>query len=287
MHVDADVVVCSSSGWAHGVRTKGRKVVYCHAVARWLAQPDRYLGGGESARAVAARAALTAASPVLRRWDARAAHSATRYQANSAVTRDAVREQYGIEATVLHPPTTGIDVPARAVRGLAPGFLLAVSRLLPYKNVDVVCAAFAQLPDRRLVVVGDGPERERLHAAAPGNVEFRSHLTDGELRWCYEQAVGLVTASHEDFGLTVLEAAAAGRPVAALRAGGYLETVRAGTTGVFFDSPSPDAIAAAVTELGGRTWDADVIRAHAADFAPDRFRASVRAVVGELVDLDS
>ena len=120
--------------------------------------------------------------------------------------------------------------------GLEPGFLLSVTRLLPYKNVDVVTAAFARLPDQRLVVVGDGPERERLRASAPANVEFRTRLSDEELRWCYEQSAGLVAASHEDFGLTVLEAAAAGRPVAALRAGGYLETVRADTTG----AGSPD-----------------------------------------------
>jgi glycosyltransferase involved in cell wall biosynthesis len=287
MRVDADVVVCSSSGWAHGVRTTGRKVVYCHAVARWLAQPDRYVGALGSTRAVTARAALTAATPALRRWDAQAARSAQRYLVNSMVTRDAVRSHYDVEATVLHPPTTGITEPARAVAGLDPGFFLSVTRLLPYKNVDVVAAAFARLPDQRLVVVGDGPERERLRASAPANVEFRTRLSDGELRWCYEQSAGLVAASHEDFGLTVLEAAAAGRPVAALRAGGYLETVRADTTGVLFDLPTPDAIAAAIAELRTRQWDLHVIRAHADRFAPDRFRSSLQSVVGELLDTPS
>jgi glycosyltransferase involved in cell wall biosynthesis len=287
MRVDAEVVVCSSSGWAHGVRTTGRKVVYCHAVARWLAQPDRYVGALGSTRAIAARTVLTAATPALRRWDARVARSADRYLANSAVTRAAVRAHYGIEAHVLHPPTTSISESARPVTGLAPGFFLAVTRLLPYKNVGVVAAAFERLPEQRLLVVGDGPERERLRTSAPANVEFRTRLSDGELRWCYEQCAGLVAASHEDFGLTVLEAAAAGRPVAALRAGGYLETVRADTTGVFFDAPTPLGVADAIAELRARQWDPDVIRAHAAAFAPDRFRSAVQTVVGELLDSSS
>jgi glycosyltransferase involved in cell wall biosynthesis len=285
MHVDADVVVCSSSGWAHGVRTDAPKVVYCHAVARWLAQPDRYLGGDDSGRTQAARGALTLASPALRRWDTHAARSAARYVANSAVTRDYVHTHYGIEARVIHPPATVLDAPARPLPGLAPGFLLVVSRLLPYKHVDAVIAAFATLPDERLLVVGHGPERARLRAQAGANVEFRDHLDDGELRWCYEQAAGLVAASREDFGLTVLEAAAAGRPVAALHAGGFLETVVDGTTGVFFADPDPRAIADAVTRLRARPWDEHAIRAHAAEFAPARFRARMRDVVDEVAAL--
>jgi len=282
MHVDADVVVCSSSGWAHGVRTRAPKIVYCHAVARWLSQPDRYLGDEETVRTRASRAGLTVATPLLRRWDARAARSATRYLTNSAVTRDAVREHYDIDATVVHPPVPALDVPARPLPGLVPGFLLVVSRLLPYKQVDVACSALAALPHERLLVVGHGPEHDRLRALAPSNVTFRDHLDDGELRWCYEEASALVALSYEDFGLSVLEAAAAGRPVVALRAGGYLETVVDGTTGTFVDAPVPAAVAAAITQLRARSWDAAAIREHAAGFAPERFREQLRAAVAEV-----
>jgi glycosyltransferase involved in cell wall biosynthesis len=285
MRVDADVVVCSSSGWAHGVRTTAPKVVYCHAVARWLAQPGRYLGDDSSLRTRAARATLSLATPALRRWDAHAARSATRYLANSAVTRDFVVEHYGIDAEIVHPPATPLDASARPVTGIAPGFHLVVSRLLPYKHVDAVCEAFAALPDERLLVVGDGPERAHLLASAPANVVLRDRLDDGELRWCYEQCSGLVAASREDFGLTVLEAAAAGRPTAALRDGGYLETVIEGRTGVFFDAPTPDAIADAVTRMRVAPWDHDTIRAHAAHFSPDGFRARLQSVVDEVAAL--
>jgi glycosyltransferase involved in cell wall biosynthesis len=283
MHVDADVVVCSSSGWAHGVRTRVPKIVYCHAVARWLSQPDRYVGGEETVRARTSRAGLAVATSVLQRWDVRAARSASRYVANSAVTRDAIREHYGIDATVVHPPVTELDAPARPLPGLAPGFLLVVSRLLPYKQVDVVCAALAELPHEQLLVVGHGPERDRLETLAPANVVFRDHLDDGELRWCYEQASALVALSFEDFGLSVLEAAAAGRPVVALRAGGYLETIVEGKTGVFVETPEPAALAAAITRLRARSWDATVIRGHAAGFAPERFREQMHDAVARVI----
>jgi glycosyltransferase involved in cell wall biosynthesis len=285
MRVDADVVLCSSSGWAHGVRTHAPKVVYCHAVARWLSQPDRYLGNGDHLRATVSRGGLAVAGPAHRLWDRRAAASATRYLANSRVTQEAVRRHYGIEADLLQPPASRIEQPPRALAGVSPGFFLCVTRLVPYKNADVVCAAFEALPGERLLVVGHGPERDRLGAVAPANVEFRDHLGDDELRWCYEQCAGLVAASHEDFGLTVLEAAAAGRPAATLRAGGYLETVVDGTTGVFFDQPEPGAVADAVTRLRNATWDADVIRAHAAGFSPERFHTALHDAVDEALKL--
>jgi glycosyltransferase involved in cell wall biosynthesis len=204
---------------------------------------------------------------------------------NSVVTQDAVREHYGIDAELLQPPTSRIDAPPRAVADLRPGFFLCVTRLLPYKNVDLVCAAFEQLPAERLLVVGHGPERERLGEVAPTNVEFRDHLGDDELRWCYEQCAGLVAASHEDFGLTVLEAAAAGRPAAALRDGGYLETVLEGKTGVFFDRPEPREIAAAVATVRATTWDDDVIRAQAAQFSPEHFHHELRTAVDAVMRL--
>jgi len=163
--ISADLVVCSSSGWAHGVHTEGRKVVYCHAPARWLYQRDRYVA--ESSRST--RMALGALAPALRRWDRRAARSADRYLANSARTRGLIREVYGIDAEVV-PPPHGVDAtgPQRPTAGLEDGFVLCVSRLLPYKNVDLVIDAFRDRPDQ-LVVVGQGPEAARLARTAGAN----------------------------------------------------------------------------------------------------------------------
>ncbi|MBV8195149.1 MAG: glycosyltransferase [Candidatus Dormibacteraeota bacterium] len=276
--LDAPVTLVSSSGWAHGVRVTGRKIVYCHNPARWLYQRDRYLGSQQGA----ARAAMRILGPPLQRWDRRSARSANRYLCNSTATRRRIRECYGIDAEVLHPPPALDPLgPYEPIAGVEPGFVLCVSRLLPYKNVDAVIAAAEAIAGPRLVVAGEGPERRRLQAAASDKVHFAGRVDDAQLRWLYANCTGLVAASHEDFGLTPLEAATFGRPVAALRGGGYLDTVSEGNTGVFFDAPRPMEIAAAVREMLGRAWDADMITERAAAFSEPRFAARLREVVDE------
>jgi glycosyltransferase involved in cell wall biosynthesis len=267
LEVEADVVFCSSSGWAHAARTTGRKVVYCHAPARWLYQADRYLRGRRGPASVA----LAALRRPLLEWDRRAAASADRYLANSTEVARRIRSIYGIEAEVLPPPPALEPGPEELVDGLEPGFFLCVSRLLPYKNVDAVIAALRSLPDERLVVVGSGPDQRRLAADAPANVVFRPSVTDEQLRWLYHASVAHVSASYEDFGLTPLEAASFGRPSAVLRFGGFLDTVVDGETGVFFDEPRPEAIREALAEVRGRTWEETVLRAHAERFSSTRF----------------
>ena len=279
LHVDADVTICSSSGWAHGARVSGAKIVYCHNPARWLYQADQYLAGSSRLSAVG----LAALAPPLRRWDARAAATADRYLVNSRAVRSRVGDIYGIDAEVV-PPPVDIDVggPRQAPAGLAPGFLLCVSRLLPYKNVAAVIEAFARRPSLHLVVVGAGPQAEALHASAPANVTILGRVTDAELRWLYGASVGLVAASYEDFGLTPIEAAAFGRPTAALRWGGFLDTLVEGTTGVYFDEPTPAAIATAIDTLVTETWSEAVLTGHAAQFSTDRFLASMSAIVDDI-----
>ena len=221
--VDADVVLCSSSGWAHGVHAAAeRKVVYCHSPAKWLYEPGRYLAGASPI----ARVTVAALRPSLVRWDAHAAHRARRYLTNSTAMKTRIRGTYGIEAEILPPaPTLDPAGPASAVPGLEPGFFLCVARLISYKNVDAVIGAFASLPGERLVVVGSGPLERVLRRAAGGNVTLLGAVSDEELRWLYRESIATVAASYEDFGLTPLEAAGFGRPSAVLRWGGFLDTV--------------------------------------------------------------
>jgi glycosyltransferase involved in cell wall biosynthesis len=281
--IEADVLLASSTGWAHGFPTTGRKVVYCHAPARWLYQSDRYLGPardsgsgsapGGATRWIAAQA-LGMLAPGLRRWDRRAAATADRYLANSTVTARAIREVYGIEAEILPPPPAMLPGGAEtAVEGVEPGFLLCVARLLPYKNVDVVIEAVRRTPGARLVVVGDGPERAALEHRVRDlpRVHLAGRVDDARLRWLYRNSAALVAASYEDYGLSPLEAAAFGRPSVVLRDGGYLDTVRDGVTGEFFDAPDPDLVAEAAGRALARTWDPTVLTAHADDFAAGRF----------------
>jgi glycosyltransferase involved in cell wall biosynthesis len=278
LRIPAEFAVCSSSGWAHGARVAGRKVVYCHAPARWLYQTSRNLGDA----GVGSRAALAALRQPLERWDRKAASSAHRYLANSSWIAREIGRTYGIDAEVVHPPVAiDIDAPRQAVDGIEPGYVLCVSRLLPYKNVDAVVAAFARLRGERLVVVGEGPAEARLRGIAETNVHFQGSVGDAELRWLYEHARCLVAASYEDFGLTPIEAAAFGKPTAALRFGGYLDTVREGETGVFFERPDPEEIASGLTALLAQNWDAAEIRRHAASFSEERFTSRLREIADE------
>jgi glycosyltransferase involved in cell wall biosynthesis len=278
LHVPANVVLCSSSGWAHGVSSEGKKVVFCHAPARWLYQPDAYLGS----RRPLARSVLGAFRSRLARWDRRAAGSAHRYLANSTIVRSQILEHYGIEAEVVPPPHS-IDPRGEAtpIAAVDAGFFLCVSRLLPYKHVDAAIEAFRGLRGQRLIVVGSGPQERRLRATAPPNVLLLGSVSDTQLRWLYANTAGLVAASFEDYGLTPLEAAAFGKPTAALRWGGYLDTVRAGETGVFFDRPEPASIRRAVLELAQAAFPEVRLRAHADAFSEERFIQRLRALVEE------
>ncbi|MDU0347531.1 glycosyltransferase [Actinomyces sp. MRS3W] len=288
MRVDADIMVASSTGWAHGFRTTGRSLVYCHSPARFLHLRDQYLG---TAPRVSVRAlGLAALRPALLRWDRRAARRADCYLANSTIVAERIARVYGIDAKVLFPPG-GLDAaaaqdPIDEVAAWAgpgwPGFHLVVSRLMPYKNVDVVLEAFRRMPQERVLVIGRGPEAERLAAMAPDNARLLAGLSDAQMRWAYAHATALLAPSFEDFGLTPLEAYAFGTPVLALRGGGYLDTVKEGTTGLFLEEATPAAVVDAVERAGNRHWEAEAIRAHGAGFSEERFATALHAEVAAL-----
>lgn len=275
--VSTDVALCSSSGWAHGVPTDGRKVVYCHNPARWLYQADDYFAGAGRALRLA-RPVVGALSGRLRAWDRRAALSADVYLANSTSVRDRIRAVYGIDAEVLHPPVmlTPSDV-LEPVPGIEPGFLLTVSRARGYKNTQLVIDAVTKLPGRQLVVVGAVAEPD-----AHPQVRAVSGVPDAQLRWLYAHATALVAASHEDFGLTPVEANTFGTPVVALRAGGYLDSVVEGLNGVFFDEEDPASVADAVRRLDQMGLDRAAVAAYATRFGFEHFSARLRELCGDI-----
>lgn len=273
------MVICSSSGWAHGARTDGRKVVYCHNPARWLYQRSDYLGDHPS---VISRLALGTASAYLTKWDRRAARSAHRYLANSSVVRRRIQIAYGVDAEVLPPPASlSPEQPREAVAGLHEGFFLCVGRLRPYKNVGSTIGAFATLPDEQLVVVGSGPDQEALRRSVSTNVHLVGEVSDDQLRWLYANCRAVVSAAREDFGLTPIEAAVFGRPSVTLRWGGFLDTVVEGETGMFFDQPEPGLIACAIKELIALDPSPSTVRDHGALYDERRFMARLQEVVAE------
>ena len=261
--IDADLLLTSSSGWAHGLRVKagGRVVVYCHNPARWL-YGEKYFGASSARQRLAG-----ALRPWLRRWDHTAALRADAYVANSLTTRARIRACYGIDSAVVHPP-----VEVRRFTPTARGErLLVVSRLLPYKRVDIVVEA-ATRAGLGLDVVGTGPELSRLEALAGPGVTFHGRADDWTVTKLMQSCRAFCLPGVEDFGITAVEAQAAGKPVIAFGAGGALETVDAGTTGVFFNEPTPEAFLEALRRCDELTMDPHVIATRAYRFSPGAFR---------------
>ncbi|MDQ6747539.1 MAG: glycosyltransferase, partial [Candidatus Dormibacteraeota bacterium] len=245
----------------------------------WVYHRDDYAGRGPSLAAAAARVV----QPILKSWDQRAARSATRYVTSSANIRQQIRDVYGLEPEVVPPPAALLPGGSEtAVEGTQPGYLLCVSRLLPYKHVDAVAGAMRALPAERLVIVGDGPEASSLATTVPANVTLLGAVSDAQLRWLYRNADALVAASYEDYGITPLEAAAFGKPSVVLRQGGFLDTVVEGETGVFFDTPEAEAIAVALRAMRTARFEPAAIAAHAAGFSEARFIARLRDIVDEV-----
>lgn len=273
--IDDSVVLCSSSGWAHGVHCTGRKIVYCYTPARWIYQSSRYAGDRQGMKVVA-----LASRRLLQRWDQRAASTADQYLAISTVVRERIQHAYHRDAEILPPPPT-VDASGSQdqVPGLSPGFFLCVARLLPYKKVDAVVSAFGSLTEERLVVAGSGPDESKLRALAPPNVSFLGRVPESQLRWLYANCQGVVSSSYEDYGLTPLEGATFGKPSAVLRWGGFLDTVVEGVTGVFFDEPDGALIAQAIRRLATEPFDPDELRRRAAEVSEDNFIRRLRAVV--------
>ena len=273
-----DLVISSSSAWAHGVIAGEHAVhvCYCH-------NPFRYAWNARE-QALAGHAAVTrlALSVVFRRWrewDWIAAQRVDRYVANSETTKARISRYFGREAAVVHPPVeTGRFSPA------TPGEeYVVLTELMPHKRVDVAVRAFTAMR-RPLTVIGDGPDARRLRRLAGPTVRFTGRIPDEQVAARLAQARALIVTATEEFGIAAVEAQAAGRPVIALREGGVRETVAEGVTGVFFDAPDPEALAAAVTGFDALAVDPlDCVR-NAERFGADRFAQGIAGVVADARD---
>jgi glycosyltransferase involved in cell wall biosynthesis len=257
-----DIVVSSSHAVAKGVVTRPRQLhlSYVHTPMRYAWDlREEYLRAagldrgplGWGARWVLER---------LRQWDMRSANGVDVFLANSAHVAGRIRKAYGREAEVLHPP---VDTAAFPLWETKQDFYLTVSRLQPYKRVDLLVEAFARMPDRRLVVIGDGPEMRRLRAMASSNVRLLGRLPTPEVVAHMQRARAFLFAGIEDFGIVMAEAQACGTPLIALGQGGAAEIVR-GETGVLFGEQTADAVIEAV-----QTFERDAGR-----FAPESCRAN-------------
>lgn len=279
-----DLIVSSSHCVAKGaIAPRGvPHVCYCHTPMRYIwDQFDAYFGPGRSS--VPVRLAMRAAAPRLRAWDRESARRVTAFVANSSYVRSRIRTCWSRDATVVHPPVAVDRFRPAAQRD---DFYLVLGALVPYKRVDLTIDAFTRL-GRKLVIVGDGPERDRLRARAGPGIEFRGRLTDEEVADCLGRCRALVHAGVEDFGISLVEAAAAGAPVIAFAEGGAAEIVidgpdDAGSTGVLFRRQTPDVLARAIESFEGRRFDRTRLVERAAEFAVGSFLDGMRRVIEPL-----
>lgn len=272
-----EIIISSSHAFAKGVLTSAEQfhVSYVHSPMRyaWDLYHD-YLedyGLTRGIKGVLAHAMFHH----LRQWDRNTANNVDLFLANSAYVARRIWRTYRRPAVVLHPPVDVERIPFAAEKE---DFYLTVSRLVSYKRVDLIVQTFAQMPQRRLVVIGDGPESARLRAMSLPNVSFLGYQPDAVVHDHLARARAFLFAATEDFGITPVEAQAAGTPVIAYGRGGALETVRGldgdkPPTGLFFDQQEAAALVAAIKRFEACSSEitAQACRDHALGFARARF----------------
>jgi glycosyltransferase involved in cell wall biosynthesis len=276
--IDADVVLASSSGWSHIARVNPRAlhVVYCHTPARWLYRREHLKVPDMRSR----REAI--ARPVLRQFrsvDRTAALRSDLYIANSANVQRRIRSAYAIDAALV-PPPVDVDRFRPTPRGER---LLAVSRLLPYKHVELLVRT-ATRAGIGLDVVGQGPLLPTLREIAGPCVTFHGGVDDDVVAELMQACSAVCIAAEEDFGLVAVEAQAAGKPVVAYGRGGSLETVDEGLTGIFFHERTEESVIAAITASERLDTSPEEIAARARRFSPAAFRARLAQVLEEALE---
>ncbi len=275
-----DLVISSSYAVAKGVITGPEQlhVCYCHSPIRYAWDLEReYLrtaGLDRGVRGFFARALLH----YIRIWDLRTVNGVDHFIANSRFVGGRIRKFYARTSTVIHPPVdTDRFIPVTECGD----YFLTASRFVPYKKIDLIVEAFAKMPGRKLVVVGDGPDFAKIKERASENVQMMGALPHERLVELMQRARAFVFAAKEDFGIVPVEAQACGVPVIAFGEGGVTESVVDGETGVFFDEQTPERIVAAVTEFEEMEFDPLRIRANAERFGPMRFRSELLDFVEE------
>lgn len=272
-----DVVLSNKSGFCHGVLTGPDTVhiCYCLTPTRYVWTYDAY-----ARREGLGRLAALVLAPVLnwqRVWDRAAADRVDHFVAISREVQARIRKYYRRESTIIYPPVEAERFAAQPI-ARPDDYYLVVSRLIPYKSIDLAVQAFGQL-GLPLVVGGTGRDRARLEGMARPNVKFLGNVPPADLPGLMARCKAFIFPGYEDFGITPLEAMAAGRPVIAYAAGGALDTVIDGVSGVFFDQPTPESLAAAVRRFEDMSFDPGAIRAHAEGFDRSVFERELAAFV--------
>ncbi|MDP2726827.1 MAG: glycosyltransferase [Dehalococcoidia bacterium] len=276
-----DLVISNSSGFCHGVATTDATchINYCLTPPRYVWGLDQY--AAREQLGTMAKAVLPLVTRHLRRWDLRAAAGIDHFIAISRVVQERIGRFYGREAAIIYPPVNTSDLHTTIERG---DYFLIVSRLVPYKRIDLAVAAFNEV-GWPLLVVGEGRDRAALERLASPNVQFLGRRPRDEVRELMARCRAFIFPGEEDFGIAPVEAQAAGRPVIAYAGGGALETVLDGVSGLFFRETTPQSLVEALIRFSQieQSFDARVIREHAQRFDTSVFRERITAFIADRI----
>jgi glycosyltransferase involved in cell wall biosynthesis len=277
---DYDVVLSNKSGFCHGLHAgpETLHICYCLAPTRYIWNLDAYLDRENFGRST--RLAAQIVARLYRRWDYAAAQRVHHFIAISTEIQQRIQTTYHRDSTIIYPPVeTARFVPSAAVDE----YFLIVSRLIPYKRIDLAVQACTQL-GLPLVIGGKGRDRERLEAMAGPTVKFLGYVPDADLPGLFARCRAFIFPGLEDFGITPVQAQAAGRPVIAFKGGGALDTVIPGKTGLFFEEQSVESLIHALQSFDDTRYEPALIRAHALQFDSEVFRQSITGYVDRAWD---
>jgi glycosyltransferase involved in cell wall biosynthesis len=270
-----DLVVSNKSAFCLGVKTAPgtRHICYCLTPTRFIFDFDAYAARERIPGAT--RIVLRALNCALRRWERDAAQRVTEFIAISREVRERIKRCYGRDATIIYPP---VQVSQFAVSRQDDGYFLIVSRLLPYKRIDLAIEACNQL-GLPLVIAGDGRDRDRLARLAGPTVTLLGRVDNDRRLQLLSGCRAFIFPGLEDFGIAPIEAMACGKPVIAYAGGGSLDTVIDGRTGLLFCEPTAGSLAQAIQRFAGLAFHPDRIRAHAERFGVERFKRELLKIV--------
>jgi len=271
-----DIIISSSHAVAKGIKKKINQlhITYCHSPMRYAwDQTEHYLQGFKG---VVAKLFMK----YLRKWDLKSAANVDFFIANSHHIAEKIERIYKRNAEVIYPP---VDTDKFEIGNKKEDYYLTASRMVPYKKLDLVVEAFNQMPDKKLVVIGSGPEKDELRSLADSNIKVVGYQDRGSLKLFMQKAKAFVFTAEEDFGIIVVEAMACGTPIIALNKGGAKESVINGTTGFLFDEQSSESIKNAVMQFENRkdSFDPLTIRKHSQKFGRIIFEENIKNFVDE------
>lgn len=275
-----DAILSNKSGFIHGLNTSPtqKHLCYCLAPTRYVWDYQSYAQRESMGRVT--DALLSPMIAALRRWDYAAAQRVDYFCAISTDIQQRIKKYYNRDSIVIHPP---IDTDRfQPIAHPTEDYYFIISRLIPYKRIDLAVKAFNKM-GKRLIIAGDGRDRAALEALAAPNIEFTGRLPWADVTQLMANCKAFIFPGYEDFGITPLEAQSAGRPVIAFGAGGALDTVIDGETGIYFHKQTEDALIEAVNRFEGMTFDPEYIRSHAEKFGIKRFQRQLRDWMGSVL----